>query len=233
MAELYIVNMDEVMCKFTNEYIAEMISNQRVEYIKQYHEWNEKKRRILAELLIIKYLKENHIKAECIYRYNKYGKPYLRDVEQLYFSIAHSGKWVICAFDDFEIGADVERVDQDNLIVIEKVLSEDEKVLFCKMSPYNKVMQFCRIWTMKESFVKVMGMGLNYGLKCINTVELEKRKIFTIQGLGSYRFQSFMIDHKHFVSLCMSENSIFSIGDSVKYFTFDISCKELVECKRT
>ena len=36
----------------------------------------------------------------------------------------------------------------------------------------NKELDFIKIWTMKESYVKLLGVGISFGLKSVDTTKL-------------------------------------------------------------
>ncbi|MCL0100696.1 hypothetical protein M1N80_02650 [Peptococcaceae bacterium] len=41
---------------------------------------------------------------------NNYGKPFLKNTNDLYFNVSHSGEWVVCAIHHHPIGIDIEQV---------------------------------------------------------------------------------------------------------------------------
>ncbi|MCL0028295.1 hypothetical protein M1M88_01070 [Peptococcaceae bacterium] len=41
---------------------------------------------------------------------NDYGKPFLKNTNDLYFNVSHSGEWVVCAIHHHPIGIDIEQV---------------------------------------------------------------------------------------------------------------------------
>ena len=80
-----------------------------------------------------------------IYKDEK-GKPYL---DKDYISISHSGEYVVVAISDFNIGVDIQKIEYR-----EKVVS-----LFSEEVTDEKM--FTRLWTLKESYGKYLGIGLN------------------------------------------------------------------------
>lgn len=80
--------------------------------------------------------------------YNLFGKPITED-DKLYFNISHSGAWVAVGIADKNIGIDIQKM---------KSKSKD----FTKYVTGNEntsVLQFIKIWTIKESFIKWTGCG--------------------------------------------------------------------------
>lgn len=113
-------------------------------------------------------LKENNISNYEIY-YNKYGKPYLN--KGLYFNISHTKNIVVCVLSDKEIGIDIEYLRYSDSIV-KKCFNQKEKEIIKNSN--NKKEIFTIIWTIKESYVKLLGIGLEYGLINVDTLKLKK-----------------------------------------------------------
>ncbi len=87
---------------------------------------------------------------------NENGKPYLRDHCDIYFSISHTKNCVSCAVGECPIGLDVEMIcDKDHSKVASRMFTENEQLVSGKSAA-----DFFRIWTMKESFVKMNGEGI-------------------------------------------------------------------------
>jgi len=87
------------------------------------------------------------------------GKPVVSGGK--YFSISHSGSYVVVAFSNDEIGVDIEL---QKSIPIDELLHHfhPEEVRFiCGQS--DKQEAFHRIWTRKEAFLKAKGTGLLQG----------------------------------------------------------------------
>ena len=83
------------------------------------------------------------------------GKPYLAGQDAMFFSLSHTGKWVICAVSDKEIGADVQEVTAYRQTVAGRCFTADETA-WVDSDPQR----FTRLWTMKEAYLKYTGFGL-------------------------------------------------------------------------
>ena len=87
-----------------------------------------------------------------------HGKPFLRGRDDVHFNISHSGDFIACALSPAPIGIDVQTLVPANLKVAKRFFTEDE---------YNYIVEedssarFCRVWTMKESYVKYLGSGIS------------------------------------------------------------------------
>ena len=125
-----------------------------------------------TKALLDKVLKRLNISDEIIY--NEYGKPYLKS-NKIYFSLSDSKEYTVCAISDKEIGVDIEHITYKDK-VIKKVCTEEE------MKDIKTPEDFTIMWVKKESYSKLIGLGLSYDLKKIDT---NKNK-FDIFKKGDY-----------------------------------------------
>ncbi|MGE9985735.1 4'-phosphopantetheinyl transferase family protein [Desulfovibrio sp. SGI.169] len=91
-------------------------------------------------------------------RYGRYGKPFLPGGP--YFSLSHSGRYALLAEAPMPVGVDVEEIRQekDCAALARQALHPDERKFFAgKPVPQT----FFDIWTLKESYLKLRGTGLN------------------------------------------------------------------------
>lgn len=105
---------------------------------------------------------------QIIINYNNYGKPLLRNAPKLYCSIAHSYGLAVAASSDIKIGVDIEKIRSHDESLLHFIANEDEIALF---SEKNKDVLVTKIWIMKESVSKAIGLGLAYSFEkmCIKT----------------------------------------------------------------
>lgn len=105
---------------------------------------------------------------------NEYGKPYFEN-NDIYFNISNSDSVVVAAVSDKEIGIDIQKR-KYNEAIVNRTFTESEKQYLNKSSDKKKA--FTLIWTMKESYVKKLGIGIGYGLKNVDTIRmLDKFKV--------------------------------------------------------
>lgn len=105
---------------------------------------------------------------------NDYGKPYF-DNSNIYFNISNSGLVTVAVVADKEIGIDIQKI-KYNEAIVNRTFTESEKQ-YLKNSD-DKEKSFTLIWTMKESYVKMLGVGIGYGLKNVDTIsKLDKFKV--------------------------------------------------------
>ncbi|MDE5597571.1 MAG: 4'-phosphopantetheinyl transferase superfamily protein, partial [Lachnospiraceae bacterium] len=100
------------------------------------------------------------------YDLEKQGKPVFRYYPEIHFSLSHSGDFAICSIGEEEIGNDIERVRSGKERVAERFFAKEELSWIQNTeSSEEKDARIFRIWTIKESFLKVTGLGMSLPLK--------------------------------------------------------------------
>ena len=97
-------------------------------------------------------------KASCVFNFTPEGKPYFSELPDLHFSISHDRKGVCAAISDGPIGVDIQNIITATTPLADYVFSANEKSAF--YSQQNKDEWFTKLWVMKESFGKKLGIGV-------------------------------------------------------------------------
>lgn len=92
------------------------------------------------------------------------GKPVLKD-GALHFSLSHSGPFALCGLGDRPLGADVERIKPRRPNLPRYALSDREFTWFTARG--SDWADFYSLWTLKESYVKYTGSGLDRAARSI------------------------------------------------------------------
>lgn len=85
-----------------------------------------------------------------------HGKPYLENGP--HFSISHSRGMVAVAIGDRNMGLDIEVIRQFHQLVPQRIMSRTEYQWFCRRGELKR--DFFALWTLKESYFKYLGTGL-------------------------------------------------------------------------
>lgn len=93
-------------------------------------------------------------------RYGKFEKPYLKDPDNLFFSLSHSGTRAACVFFNKEVGIDIEQITSVETGLIRYVSTDSEYHYLMNISEQGRQDEFFRLWTAKESYMKLLGTGL-------------------------------------------------------------------------
>lgn len=130
-----------------------------IKKITRFRKWQDAQLSLLGRMLLFKSIKEIYnleLSPKSI-AYNDYGKPYFKG-NPVHFSISHSGEIVVCAVNDHsEIGIDIEKMSDRNIIDFEPLIDQKE---WLKISTSeNPKISFYDYWTKKEATIKVYGEG--------------------------------------------------------------------------
>ena len=133
----------------------------------------------------------------------KDGKPELLG-SGICFNLSHSGSFAACAVSDSPVGLDIQAERDCNGRLAEKYFSAQER-RFVERSE-NKAYAFTKLWSMKESVVKILGTGLKRPLSSF-TVDPE-RNTACLDGRMLY-FHHSLIYGCH-LALCSADISAIS-----------------------
>lgn len=112
---------------------------------------------------------------------NEYGKPYFPALGRHFsFSISHSGTKAMCiaAFSESgtapNVGCDVEKISGEYCARIAKrYFAPSESDMINSLADENeKCGMFCRLWTLKESYIKCIGLGFSCPLNSFSLTVL-------------------------------------------------------------
>lgn len=143
----------------------------------------DKKNCIMAYLLLQYGLYKEYGIRTVKLSYGHTGKPYLPDYPNIHFNISHCPQGCICAISDLPVGIDIQDVRPFSLSIAERCCSDAELQLL-KLSA-DPASEFTRIWTMKESYLKMKGTGIADDLSAVDTTNL-RNKIKTFTNNGCY-----------------------------------------------
>jgi 4'-phosphopantetheinyl transferase len=132
------------------------------------------------------------------------GKPFLSG-NPVHFNISHSGEYVVAAFcEDSEVGADVEKIKPVNFEIAERFYSESEKKELFSKKGNEKLEYFFDLWTMKESYLKLLGKGLTKPLSTFTISGANGRFHLSndVDSIQSVHFKQFGIDKGYKLSVC-------------------------------
>lgn len=100
-----------------------------------------------------------------------FGKPCLETGQpSVEFNLSHSGAWVVCAINSTPVGVDVEQIRPVEPELSRRVFSATEDLQRHFVDPSGRLDQFFRLWTLKESYIKMTGQGLTLPLPDFSVV---------------------------------------------------------------
>lgn len=130
--------------------------------------------------------------------YNKYGKPSLRGNSKLNFNISHCKELAVCAVAKNPIGVDAEKIRDFSERVMKRCFTASENDYVKKSTSPNKA--FFQLWTLKESYIKAIGIGLSYPLKKAGFIIKNNNIIANTED--EFSFTQIIIDNEFVCSVC-------------------------------
>ena len=162
MVHLYATDIRNLTDPKENPAKLDELSAERKCRIMKYLKAEDRKRSLGAGLLLNEILPRYGVSPAGI-RTGEDGKP---EAEGIFFNLSHSDNIVICAIAEKEVGCDVEKIVKAPEGVAERFFhpSEAEYVKACMGEERDH--RFFRIWTMKESYIKMTGEGMRLSFDC-------------------------------------------------------------------
>lgn len=140
------------------------ISEQRREKVMLIRNEHDRKLSVAAYLLLCDALKTEYgMTALPHFDYHDGGKPFITDCRDICFSMSHCRNGVACTVSDRSVGIDIETIRPYSRELAERVMNAEEMGVITS-SPHPEI-EFIRLWTMKESFLKMTGEGIRSDLK--------------------------------------------------------------------
>lgn len=204
---------------FKNEIneISKYISEEKNIRVTKFQKKDDKIRGICSELLIRKMIIDE-LKidnGDIVFEFNKYGKPFLKGRDDIYFNTSHSGEYVVCCLDNKPIGIDVEMIKNiDFEGIVENFFTPIEKEYILNKSSLisleESINRFYEVWTLKESFIKCIGKGLSMPLNKFSIYfdEKDEIRVDTRESKNIFSFKEIVFDSKYKISICSQGNCI-------------------------
>lgn len=159
LIKLYLADISLLCDPLSDKSKITLLSQERQNKILKYKLADDRKRSLGAGMIISKILKENNIDEKTI-RYGSNGKPY---ADNIYFNVSHSGNFAFGVSSEKEIGCDVEIIKKPHTDIAKRFFTENEYNYISRSE--NTSEAFYKLWTIKESYIKLSGNGLRTPLK--------------------------------------------------------------------
>lgn len=178
------------------------VSAERRKKIIHIRNLEDKKNSLISELLIRYVLRSEYdIKEDTLFDKSVNGKPFLKNHSNLHFNISHSGNFIVCAFSNNLVGIDIELLRDIDTAISSHYLNDREINSF---HPVNNN-SFFKLWTAKESILKLTGEGFRANPKDVDIIE-EDNKYFAHYKNRIFCLHSHFIEN-HFISIASIDNS--------------------------
>ena len=130
--------------------------------------------------------------------FNDMGKPFFENGP--HFNISHSGRYIVMAVSDKEIGVDIEESVEKDMSSLVRIFNETEAKMLKEHA------DFYYLWCAKESLIKCIGGSIN---KIKEIPSLPLNGIKTFKG-HDYQCKAFVYE-KHIVSITRESNEEFEV----------------------
>ena len=132
------------------------------------------------------------------------GKPYLKS-GLVQFSLSHSGSLAAGAFSNCPVGLDVEMMRKIKAEIYRPCMTDDECRKLMLLPENQRDSAFFRLWTMKESFTKMTGLGLYDDFSRFSAVPLPRNEALIIRPKFSEKVFLFseMLQENYWLSVCL------------------------------
>jgi len=124
----------------------------------------------------------NQSAAALNFNYGQYGKPELQE-HRLQFNLSHSGDHALIAVSHHTLGIDLEWMNRRNPDLngmIEMVCHPTEKAVLLQLPEQEKATAFYHLWTRKEAFCKMSGLGLQQALPTVHMTQINDDAVWQV-----------------------------------------------------
>lgn len=160
---VYLVDVYEAQKQYSLFELDSRILPSLKEYEKHCIIKEEQYRNRIGLLLIQYMLKSKKIRFDRVYA-GKYGKLYIDSEKYIDFSVAHSHRYVVGIIDNNKIGIDIEKIGKTDLRFSKRFYTEEENKYCIEQK------DIYRVWTLKESYLKCIGLGLGIPLRSFSVI---------------------------------------------------------------
>lgn len=138
------------------------------------------------------------------------GKPFIQNLPHFHFNVSHSGQWLVCATDTQPVGIDIEKILPLDVLAYREQLSVAEYYSLRAMPAAHQLEHFYELWTLKESYLKLTGAGINAPMNSL-TMQLIGNNYQVLNSFGRKTegifFKTCTLDSAYKLAVCATKNS--------------------------
>lgn len=213
MMDVYAVgiNFQEKIGSVVLDRLLNCVAPEKKERLKRFYHMEDTLRGLFADLLIRDVImqKTGMRNEDISFTTNDYGKPFLKDRNDIEFNLSHSGIWVVGVIDHQVVGIDVERVQEIDLDISRNYFSPDEHEDL--MSKPDKFDYFFTLWSLKEAYIKILGKGLSHPLNAFSIKFVNPKEIIIkVEGkrINDIFFRQYDIDKDYKMAVCAAHDRL-------------------------
>lgn len=206
MVDIYAINIEDALNNYNLVEEIKFLDYYGQKKHRDYHFKEDLYRSVIGEMMVrVLLCKKCNVKSHQLSFYkNKYGKPYLKDGDDLFFNVSHSKNWVCVVLSKQEVGIDIEEVSRNYINLSKSYFNNSEILYINSYENSSQMKKFFEIWTMKESYVKAKGKGLSIPL---NSFEVKQDVV------APYLWYTYHMEMKYFFKVFhFQDNYVISVS---------------------
>lgn len=133
------------------------------------------------------------------------GRPVLAGRDDIFFSLSHSGRYVLCAVSGRAVGADVQQIRPVRMSIARRFHPEERAWLESLPAEEQSAALF-RLWTRKEAWVKAVS-----GERMLSLAEAD-----VIHALPGLRFRDYTLPGGYTAAVCAAEGEELPLPEEVE-----------------
>lgn len=208
----YYINIKDISYDKNADFLLKYVNENKRNKALRYKFKEDRIRTLIGDVLVRALIcrKFQYKNEDITYGYNDFKKPYLINNPKLCFNISHSGDYVAAAFDDEEVGIDIEEIkEMDYEGIVKRYFTKEEYRSLMKLDEKERIKGFYKLWTLKESYVKFKGKGINIPFDSFGFDTDYKNNIFKLNNSSQKLFfKNYNIKNAYELSLCSLKEDV-------------------------
>ncbi len=151
--------------------------------------------------------------------YGENEKPRFANCFGIHFNLSHSDMRAMCIVSPHEVGCDVERIEKNRGDLAERFFMPEESAWIGSFTTeQERTAAFYRLWTLKECYMKVTGLGLSLSPDKF-TLRLNENGVLLLHGgeHPEYVFDEYDLHDGYKYAFCMLSDGKISEVEKIIY----------------
>lgn len=170
---------------------------ERQQKITRHKQENDRLRSLGAGIVLHVILRQYGLDSASVkFEYGANGKACVAGRPDIHFNLTHSGNYAAGICGVSPVGIDVETIGKMNERTAKRFFHDREyQYLETAEDPQEKCQRFFRLWVLKESFMKVTGLGMKLPLNAFE-IRIQGENIEVVQNVDEkqYYFKEFVLE---------------------------------------
>lgn len=139
-----------------------------------------------------------------------FGKPRIQQMSEPWdYNISHSGKWVagIVSCKGQRVGIDIQKMAEVKPEMARYSMSAQELQHFKTLQPHEQQRYFYELWTRKESYLKMEGIGLTIPIRSVFSQEytLKYEQPLVLNRPPAHSFRQYHVNAGYMLTVCSTD----------------------------